>query len=143
MTLTDFNKNIKKSPSLWEGFRMGIAAILALFIGGMSVVAGSKVLLGIDVKNYAVLNWLVIYNVIFGAISIVAAYLIWKNKSLAKKAIVLVLAANIFVSLYLYFFSENVASESLKAMSFRISIWVLIYLLTFIKFNQEPLNITK
>jgi uncharacterized membrane protein len=143
MTLTDFNKNIKKSSSLWDGFRTGIAAILSLFIGGISVVAGTKVLLGIDVKDYTVLNWLVIYNVIFGAISIVAAYLIWKNKSLAKKAIIFVLAAHTFVALYLYFFNETVALESLKAMSFRISIWILIYLLTFKKFNQEPLNITK
>ncbi|PKP13411.1 MAG: hypothetical protein CVU08_05470 [Bacteroidetes bacterium HGW-Bacteroidetes-3] len=139
MTILDFNKN-KKSPSPREGFRMGIAAILALFIGGMSVVAGSKVLLGIDVKDYTVLNWLVIYNVIFGVISMVAAYLIWKKKSFAKKAIVFVLAAHTFVALNLYFFSETVASESLKAMSFRISIWIVIYLLTFKKFNQKPLN---
>jgi hypothetical protein len=114
-----------------------IAAILALFIGGMSVIAGSKVLLGIDVKDYTVLNWLVIYNVILGVISIVAAYLIWKNKSPAKEAIVLVLAAHTFVALYLYVFSETAASESLKAMSFRISIWIFIYLLTFKKFNQN------
>ncbi len=61
-----------------------IAAILALLIGGMSVISGSKVLLGIDVKDYTVLNWLVTYNVIFGAISMVVAYLIWKNKLLTK-----------------------------------------------------------
>ncbi len=120
-----------------------IAAILALFIGGISVVAGSKVLLGIDVKDYTVLNDLVIYNVIFGAISLVVAYLILKNKSFAKKAIVFVLAAHIFVAIYLYFFSETVASESLKAMSFRISIWIVIYLLTFKKFKQKTLKITK
>ncbi len=138
MTLTNFNKYIKKSPSLWEGFRMGIAAILALLIGGISVVAGSKVLLGIDVKDYTVLNGLVIYNVIFGAISIVVAYLIWKNKSLAKKAIVFVLATHSFLAFYLYFFSETVASESLKAMSFRISVWILIYLLALKKFNKKP-----
>jgi len=113
-----------------------IAAILALFIGGMSVVAGSKVLLGIDVKDYTVLNWLVIYNIIFGAISMVAAYLIWKKKSFAKKAIVFVLAAHTFVALNLYFFSETVASESIKAMSFRIGIWIVIYLLTYKKFKQ-------
>jgi hypothetical protein len=120
-----------------------IAAILALFIGGISVVAGSKVLLGIDVKDYTVLNGLVIYNVIFGAISLMVAYLILKNMSFAKKAIVFVLAAHIFVAIYLYFFSKTVASESLKAMGFRISIWIVIYLLTFKKFNQKNLKITK
>jgi len=120
-----------------------IAAILALLIGGISVISGSKVLLGIDVKDYAVLNWLVIYNVIFGAISILAAYFIWKNKSLAKNAVVFILASHTFVAIYLYFFSESVALQSIKAMSFRISIWILIYLLTFKKFNKQPFNITK
>lgn len=120
-----------------------IAAIIALLIGIMSVISGSKVLMGIDIKDYTVLNWLVIYNVIFGAISIVAAFLIWKNNSIAKKMVVFILASHTFIAIYLYFFSESVASESIKAMSFRISLWILIYLLTYNKFNKEPLNITK
>jgi lysylphosphatidylglycerol synthetase-like protein (DUF2156 family) len=130
------NSKNKKSPSLREGFRMGIAAILALLIGIMSVISGSKVLLGIDIKDYTVLNWLVIYNVIFGAISMVAAYLIWKNNSFSKKIIVFILASLTFITIYLYFFNESVALESIKAMSFRIGIWILIYLLTYKKFNK-------
>jgi len=130
------NSKNKKSPSLREGFRMGIAAILALLIGIMSVISGSKVLLGIDIKDYTVLNWLVIYNVIFGAISMVAAYLIWKNNSFSKKIIVFILASLTFITIYLYFFNESVAFESIKAMSFRIGIWILIYLLTYKKFNK-------
>ena len=113
-----------------------ISAILALLIGGMYVISGSKVLLGIDVKDYTVLNWLVIYNVIFGAISIVAAFLIWKNNSIAKKMLVFILASHTFIAIYLNFFSETVASESIIAMSFRIGIWILIYLLTYKKFNK-------
>lgn len=120
-----------------------IAAILALLIGGMSVISGSKVLLGIDVKDYTVLNWLVTYNIIFGAISMVVAYLIWKNKSLTKNAVVFMLVAHTIMAFYLYFFSDTVALESIKAMSFRIGIWILIYLLTYNKFNKQPLNITK
>ena len=120
-----------------------IAAIIALLIGIMSVISGSKVLMEIDIKDYTGLTWLVIYNVIFGAISIVAAFLIWKNNLIAKKMVVFILASHTFIAIYLYFFSESVASESIKAMSFRISIWILIYLLTYNKFNKEPLNITK
>jgi hypothetical protein len=120
-----------------------IAAIPALLIGIMSVISGSKVLMGIDIKDYTVLNWLVIYNVILGAISIVAAFLIWKNNSIAKKMVVVILASHTFIAIYLYFFSETVASESIKAMGFRIGIWILIYLLTYKKFNKQTLNITK
>jgi len=106
-----------------------IASALALFIGIMSVFAGSKVLLGIDTKDYAVLNWLVVYNVLFGVISIIAAYLIWKNNLLSKKVVVFILAAHTCMTLYLYFFSEAVALESIKAMSFRLTIWLIISLL--------------
>lgn len=120
-----------------------IAAIIALFIGIMSVISGSLVLLNYNIPNYNVLNWLVIYNVIFGAISIVAAFLIWKNNSIAKKMVVFILASHTLIAIYLNFFSETVASKSIKAMDFRIAIWILIYLLTYKKFNKQPLNITK
>jgi len=113
-----------------------IASVLALFIGAMSVFAGSKVLLGFDLKNYNVLNWLVIYNVLFGVLSIAAAYLIWKSNLQAKKVIVFILSAHTTIALYLYLFNENVATESIKAMSFRVSIWIIIFLLT-IKMNSN------
>jgi hypothetical protein len=114
-----------------------IASILAFFIGAMSVFAGSKVLLGIDTKNYTVLNWLVAYNVLFGVISIIAAYLLWKKSLYSKKIVLFILLAHTTIALYLNFFNENVASESIKAMIFRISIWIIISLLTLFTFNSK------
>ncbi len=102
------------------------AAILALFIGLMSVFAGSKVLLGVDTKDYTILTWLVSYNVIFGLISIFTAYLIWRDNEKSKSLIFFILAMHFMVFVYLNFFSETVASESVKAMIFRTSIWILI-----------------
>ncbi|WP_299526385.1 hypothetical protein [uncultured Lutibacter sp.] len=113
-----------------------IASILALLIGAMSVFAGSKVLLGIDTKEYNVLNWLVFYNVILGFISIVASYLIWKKNKLSKSLIPTILVLHSSILIYLYFFSEIVAAESMKAMTFRVSIWIVIFLLTFNYKNQ-------
>lgn len=107
-----------------------IASVLALLIGGMTIIAGSKVLLGIDTKNYVVLNWLVLYNVVVGIISIMVSYLIWKNTAVAKITIKLILAAHTIIAVYLFFFSETVANESIGAMTFRVSIWIVIYLLT-------------
>lgn len=109
-----------------------IAAILALFIGVMSVFAGSKVLLGIDSKDYTVLTWLVSYNVILGVISIITAYLIWKNISKGKNLTLFILIMHFMVFLYLKFFSANVAMDSIKAMIFRTSIWLLITTLSII-----------
>ena len=106
------------------------AAIIALFIGVMSVFAGSRVLLEIDIKDYNVLVWLVSYNVIFGSISIVVAYFIWKNSTYIKQLTLFVLTMHFIVFVYLKFFSITVATESIKAMIFRISIWLLIVVLS-------------
>ena len=117
-----------------------VAAILALFIGLMSIFAGSKVLLGIDTKEYYILTWLVSYNVVFGFISIFAAYLIWKDRAKSKNLTLFIFAMHFLVFIYLKFFSVTAASESVKAMLFRTSIWVLIVVLSMIipsYFNKQ------
>ena len=108
------------------------AAVLAFFIGLMSVIAGSRVLLEIDAKDYNVMVWLVTYNVIFGAISIVVAYFIWQGKKLGERLTIFILVMHFMVFLYLKFISETVASESIKAMIFRTSVWVLIVVLSIV-----------
>ena len=117
-----------------------IAAVLALFIGLMSVFAGSKVLLDIDTKDYTILIWLVSYNVIFGLISIFAAYLLWKAKKNSKNLTLFILSMHFMVFIYLKFLSNTVATESVKAMIFRTSIWIFIVVLSIIipkYFNKQ------
>ena len=103
-----------------------IAAVLALFIGVMSVFAGSKVLFGIDSKDYHILIWLVAYNVIVGIISLYASYLIWKTDYRANNLITIILTLHLLVLLYLNFISDNAAHESKMAMIFRTVIWLVI-----------------
>ena len=107
-----------------------IGAGLALFIGVMSVFAGSKALLRIDTKDYNVLIGLVAYNVAFGVISIIAAYFLWKENKLGKMMMWLILASHFLVFLYLQFISETVANESKMAMLFRTGMWIVIALLS-------------
>ena len=107
-----------------------VAAFIALFIGAMSIFAGTKVLLGIDTKSYPILIWLLVYNVFFGLISIVVAFLILKSNKFGKLATYFVLGSHFVVFLYLKFISETVASESIKAMLFRTSIWIIIVVLS-------------
>ena len=113
-----------------------IAAILALLIGIMSVISGSMVLLNYNIPNYNVLNWLVVYNVILGGICIVAGILIWKNNKSTRKIILAILISHLLVFLYLYFLSQEVALESIKAMGFRVSVWTVIFLLAYKKINN-------
>jgi len=109
-----------------------IAAILALLIGVLSVFAGSKVLFGIDSKDYNVLIWLVSYNVFFGFISIITAYFIWKGLTKGKNLTLFILTMHFMVFIYLNFISKTVAIESIKAMIFRAGIWIIIALLSII-----------
>ena len=109
-----------------------IGALLALFLGIMSTFAGTSVLLGAESKDYNVLQWLVIYNVVLGVISIVTAFLIWKNLSISKKLILVILGMHFSIFLYLKFISETVAVESIQAMVFRVSVWVVIAMLTIV-----------
>ena len=116
-----------------------IGAGLALFIGVMSVFAGSKVLLGVDAKDYNVLTGLVAYNVAFGVISIITAYFLWKESNVGKMMMWLILASHFTVFLYLQFISETVANESKMAMLFRTGIWIVIALLSVVipKMNKK------
>ena len=110
-----------------------IAAIIAMLIGIMSVISGAMVLLNYNIPNYNVINWLVIYNVILGIISIIAAILIWKNNKSARKIILAILISHLLVFLYLYLVNQEVALESITAMGFRVSVWTVIFLLTYKK----------
>ena len=117
-----------------------IATLLALFIGLMSVFAGSKVLLGIDTKDYTVITWLVIYNVVFGLISIVTAYFLWRQSKSGLLLMWFILIAHFVVFIYLKFISDLAANESKMAMLFRVSIWLIIVMMSFIipkYFNEK------
>ena len=119
-----------------------IGAILALLIGVMSVFAGSKVLFGIDAKDYNVLTGLVVYNVVFGVVSIITAFFLWKETKIGRLMMGFVLFSHIMVFLYLTIFSETVANESKMAMLFRISVWIIIALFSIVipKFLTKKIN---
>ncbi len=106
-----------------------IAAVLALFIGVMSVFAGSKVLLGIDTKDYNTLTWLIVYNVIMGFVALFAAYLMWTKNYRASNLISLSLTLHFLMMIYINFISNSAAHESKKAMIFRTVVWVIIAIL--------------
>ena len=117
--------------------RYKLAAVIAFLIGLMSVVAGSRVLIGISTPDYHVLDWLVAYNVIVGLLSIVVSFLIWKKYRRAFAASLLIAASHISVFVLLIsVFNEITASESIKAMIFRSTIWIIIILL-FLKTNNR------
>jgi len=109
-----------------------IGAALAFFIGMMSVFAGSKVLLGVEVKDYNVVIALVAYNVLLGLLSMGTAYFLWKERTIGKWMMWTVFFAHFLVFLYLEFSKNTVANESKMAMLFRLAVWAVIILVSLI-----------
>lgn len=117
-----------------------IATILAILMGILSVFSGSMVLLGLRSVDYKVLDWLVVYNLTLGIISILVAYQIGKQHIRSKLMIMTILLLHFLVLVYLYFFNDMVADESIKAMAFRVGIWVAILILVLLNHTKTLSN---
>lgn len=111
-----------------------IAAVLAAVIGAMAIFAGGQVLLG-NVPDYYVISWLPIVNFAIGLVSLFfTAMMIWRNSSVSLPLALITLGAHAAVMLVLQtVYRDVVASDSLKATTVRISVWVVILVLLFLQ----------
>ena len=114
------------------------AAILAFIIGAMSFVSGATVLAG-RLPSYNILSWLPVYNFVLGLISsFFTATVIWKNHKFAWSAAIATFGAHTLVWLTLITtFRSQVASESLSAMVFRVSVWLVILALMWVQARKK------
>ncbi|MCO6453415.1 MAG: hypothetical protein J5I90_21715 [Caldilineales bacterium] len=115
-----------------------IAAVLAFIIGAMAIFAGGGVLLGRD-PGYYVIDWLPVYNFIMGLLAVlVVAPLIWRGSKWALPAALATLAAHTLVMVMLQTaYSAVVAPDSLRAMTIRIVVWLLITGLVFVQTRRN------
>ena len=111
-----------------------IAAALAFIIGAMAIFAGGQVVLG-KVMDYYVIDWLPIYNLIAGLISsFITAILIWKGSKFAMPAAIGTFASHGIVMLVLQTaYRDVVAPDSIKAMTVRLVVWLMILTLMVIQ----------
>lgn len=110
------------------------AAVLAFIIGAMAIYAGGQVLLG-QVMDYYVIDWLPIYNFSAGLISsFITAILIWKGSKYAMTAAIGTFAIHGTVMLVLQtVYREVVAPDSIKAMTVRLVVWLIILILMIVQ----------
>lgn len=104
-----------------------LAAATAVLIGAASVLAGSQVLLGLSTPGYTVLRWLVVYNVLAGAVAILAGMGLWTAARWSPGLSIGIAGAHLIVLLFLVqVFARDaaVAAESLTAMLFRSIVWL-------------------
>jgi len=121
-----------------------IAAVIAFAIGAMSIFAGGQVVLG-KVMDYYVIDWLPIYNLIVGLITVfITAILIWRGSKFAMPAAIATFVSHSAVMVVLQIaYRDVVAPDSIKATTVRIVLWAIILTLMIIqsrKDKQQHLN---
>ena len=116
-----------------------IAAILAFIIGAMAVFAGGQVLLG-KLPDYYVINWLPVYNYTVGILTIfVTVILIWMRHRLALPVAIATFGVHTLVMLILQTaYRDVVAPDSLKAMTVRMVVWIVILALYYFGSRKTP-----
>lgn len=119
-----------KTKLIWNR----IAAVLAFLIGVMAVFAGGQVFLGI-LPDYYIINWLPTYNFVIGLLSaFLTAILIWKNHFFALPLAAATFSLHALVMVILQtVYRQVVAPDSIKAMTVRMVIWIIILTLLFIQ----------
>lgn len=115
-----------------------IAAVLAFIIGAMAIFSGGQVVLG-KVMDYYVIDWLPVYNLVAGLISsLLTAILIWKSSKYALPIAIGTFASHGVVMLILQIaYRDVVAPDSIKAMTIRMVVWLIILILMMIQARKD------
>ena len=107
-----------------------IMATVAVVFGIVTIIAGSRVLTGTD-PGYTVFQPLLVYNTLMGVVYIVGGLMIWRNIRRGKYVAASIFTLNLIVLggiAYLYFVSGGVAVDSLRAMTLRTVVWLVLLL---------------
>lgn len=107
-----------------------IMATVAVVFGIVTIIAGSRVLTGTD-PGYTVFQPLLVYNTLMGVVYIVGGLMIWRNLRRGKYVAASIFTLNLIVLggiAYLYFVSDGVAVDSLRAMTLRTVVWLVLLL---------------
>lgn len=103
-----------------------ITAVLAIVMGIMPIVTGSRVLFGHFDPGYQYYTILILYNIIMGAVSVFAGIYIWKahGRALFYSGLIAVLHTIVLLSL-LSIFNNIISYQSTAAMTVRSSAWII------------------
>jgi hypothetical protein len=106
------------------------AAVVATLFGLATLIAGGRVLMGYSNPGYIVYRPLLIYNTAMGIAYVAAGAAIWSSRVRGKHAALAIFVFNLAVLLgvvYLYANGGAVAIDSVRAMAFRTSVWLALF----------------
>ena len=105
-------------------------AIAAALFGIATIITGSRVLAGAD-PGYVVFRPLLIYNTAMGIAYVAAGVIAWRNLDRARHAAAAIFVLNFLVLGaigYLHAMGGAVAVESVRAMTFRTVVWLVMFI---------------
>jgi hypothetical protein len=106
-----------------------IVVAVALLFGVVTLFAGGRVLLGFD-PGYVVFRPLLIYNTAMGFGYLAAGITVWRNVNAGRHAAAAIFFLNLLVLVAIIVIYRNggaVAVESLRAMTFRTVVWLMLW----------------
>ena len=110
-------------------FKIILILVAALF-GLATIFAGTRALLGSD-PGYIVFRPLLFYNTAMGVLYLVAAFIVWKNLRQGMYVAAAIFILNLIVLITLYFLytkGNTIAVDSLRAMSLRTVVWLVLFI---------------
>lgn len=108
----------------------GILALVAAAFGVLTIVVGGRVLTGAD-PGYIVFRPLLIYNTAMGVAYLVAGITMLRSLEAGRRAAAAIFLLNLLVLAvigYLYATGSAVAVDSVRAMTFRTGVWLILFL---------------
>ncbi len=103
---------------------------IAILFGLLTIFAGTRVLRGAD-PGYIVFRPLLVYNTIMGFVYVGVGATIWRHPEHGRTGAAVIFLLNLFVLVAIgivYLSGGAVALQSLGAMTFRTSVWLLLFL---------------
>ena len=107
-----------------------ILALVAIAFGLATIVAGGRVLLGAD-PGYVVYRPLLVFNTAMGFAYVAAGVLMWWGPERGARAALAIFAVNLVVFAaigVLYAAGGAVAVDSVRAMTLRTGVWLVLWL---------------
>lgn len=108
----------------------GILGFVAVAFGLATIVAGGRVLGGAD-PGYVVFRPLLLFNTAMGGVYVVAGIVALRSLARGKLAAAGIFLLNLLVLGiigYLYVAGSAVAIDSIRAMTFRTGVWLVLFL---------------
>ncbi len=107
-----------------------LAAAVAVLFGFATLFEGGRVLLGSD-PGYEVFRPLLLYNTAMGAAYLVAGVFVWRSLKAGRYAAGAIFLLNLLVLvviLVVFLSGGAVAVDSLRAMTLRTVVWLVLFL---------------